>query len=278
MKNLLSLAFACIGCVAGVSSVCAEGGPNTSSDTAYALWADGLAVPDAIPPTTGLGTEGTPQWFWFAVGARRSYSLEIFQLREVAFEGAAMAKLGAAFADLRATVTVPFQDLSAADPRGGDYNPPVLRRYSFKDVSGTSSVFAKIISGANGETAETQSFKIRILDTTLVGVRVQTVNTDAYVAVHNSSDQPVSFSVHVYDDDGKLVGTRNGSMNARGSRQFVYSQTDPTYGGKRGSVEVSHNGAPGVLVGHVMWFNVNTKQYGPQMPLQESRSWGHGAY
>lgn len=91
MKNLLSFGFACIGWVAGVSSVYAEGGPNTSPLTAYALWADGVAASDVIPPTTGLGTEGTPQWFWFAVSARRSYSLEIFQLREVGYEGAAMA-------------------------------------------------------------------------------------------------------------------------------------------------------------------------------------------
>ena len=270
-----ALAAACL-CV--VPAALAEGGPNTTLKAAYVLWPDGMTVTDSIPPTTGLGSAGTPQWFRFGAGARRSYSVEIFQLREDGINSPAQATLGAAFSDLAGTAAVPFNDFSFADPSGGDFNPPSIRRYSLRDLATSGPVFLKIISSLNFETGETQTFRIRVVDTTLIGSRVSTNGYDTFVALHNSGDYGVSVAIHFYDEAGTFIGTKTSSIGARGSAQIRYAQGDSTYGGRRGSVEVTHDGAPGSVVGQIYWYNNATQSFGPQLPLQESRSWGRGSY
>jgi hypothetical protein len=268
----------------GVALVCfaalsfAEGGPNTTLQASYVLWPDGMATTDSLPPSTGLGNEGTPQWFRFGAGARRSYSVEIFQLREDGFNSPAQATLSQAFSDLAGSVAVPFTDYSFADPSGGDFNPPSIRRYSIRDRATGGPVFLKVVSGLNYETNTTQTFRIRVFDTTLVGTRVSTVGYDAFVMLHNSGDYQVSASVHFYDEAGTFIGTQTRAINARGSVQLRYAHDDPTYGNLKGSVEVTHNGAPGSVVGHLYSFSFGLSQPGPQIPLLDSRSWGRGAY
>ncbi len=273
LATMLGLVLTCF-----VPGVLAEGGPNETIQAAYVLWPDGMAVTDSIPPTTGLGDAGTPQWFRFGGGARRSYSVEIFQLRENGINSPAQATLGAAFNNTSGTVAVPFDDLSFADPTGGDFNPPSIRRYSIRDLAASGPVFLKIISSLNFETGDTQTFRIRVLDTTLVGARVSTNGYDTFVALHNSGDYGVSIAIHFYNEAGTFIGTKTSSIGARGSAQIRYAQGDPTYGGLRGSIEVTHDGAPGSIVGQIYWYNSATQTFGPQLPLQESRSWGRGAY
>lgn len=255
-----------------------EGGANTSAQAAYVIWPDGVAVTDSIPPTTGISNEGTPQWFRFGSGARRSYSVEIFQLRENGINSPAQATLSAAFSDTTGTVPVTFSDLSFADPGGGDFNPPAIRRYVIRDVPVAGRVLLKIVSGLNGQTNQTQTFQLRVVDTTLIGTRVSTLGYDTFVALHNSGDYQVSASIHFYNEAGTFVGTQVRAINARGSVQLRYAQDDPTYGGLRGSVEVTHDGSPGSVVGHTYWYNPTTTQFGPQMELKASRSWGRGSF
>ena len=255
-----------------------EGGANTSAQAAYVIWPDGVAVTDSIPPTTGISNEGTPQWFRFGSGARRSYSVEIFQLRENGYNSPAQATLTAAFSDTAGTVPVAFTDLSFADPGGGDYNPPAIRRYVVRDVPVAGRVMLRIASGLNFQTSATQTFQLRVIDTTLIGTRVSTLGYDTFVALHNSADYQVSASIHFYDESGAFVGTQVRAINGRGSVQVRYAQDDPTYGGRRGAVEVTHDGSPGSVVGHTYWYNPTTTQFGPQMELKASRSWGRGSF
>ncbi len=290
LVGIIRRAFLSIAVLGYTAVALAEGGPNTSISGAYVLWPDGMAVSDSIPASTGQGTEGTPQWFRFGAGARRSYSIEIFQLRENGINSPAQATLGAAFSDTNAATAVPFSDHSFADPSGGDFNPLALRRFSIKDLESNGRVFLKIVSALNYETSATQSFKIRVFDTTLVGVKALTVRTDTFVVLHNSSNQPAQISIHFYDQEGTLVGTTPLSLNARGSTEYRFAAKDAIYGGKQGSIEVTHDLSPGSLTGHIYISKVVTKTSGAadgkaagkpaiqQFPLQESRSWGRGAF
>src|SRR5262249_51370573 len=146
-------------------------------------------------------------------------------------------------------------------------------RFSIRDLATSGPVFLKVVSDLNYETSDTQTFRIRVVDTTLLAARVSTNGYDTFVALHNSGDYTVSVAVHFYSEAGSFVGTQSGTINARGSLQLRYTQGDATYGGLRGSIEVTHNGAPGSVVGQTYWYNSATETFGPQQPLQESRSW-----
>ncbi len=267
MPRLFALALAA---TFGVSTA-ASATENTIPERAYYVSPDGVLQDDFIPATAGgAGNEGTPQWFVIRLQARRSYVFEVVSRGMFGFNDPPQPN--PKFYENDGTTTlagVALGEISYCDPKAGDFAQIPIRRFSIVNNTDTSK-FAKIsvTSGLNYQTAEDQPFQVRLVDTTLAAARWTTNNYNSFVALHSRSDCAVSYFLTYYDEGGAQIGQVSGALSARGSVQVRKDAGDPTFGGKRGSVEVIYSGAAGDLMGVIQSINGSTVL---QYPLERRR-------
>lgn len=255
---------------------------NSTIGSSYVLVADGMVLNDSIPPTVGGPDNlGTPQWFIFRAIANHSYVVDLTTFRAWTFNDVPQVK-ATFFSTINGSSEVALpggtvNDVTGSDPAGGFvYSGPPIKRYAVTPATTTLVAF-EVESDLNYQTASPQSFGVRLLDTTLVSARWTTNGYNAFVALHNSSESSSPIVVTYYDEAGAVLGTDTTTLAGHGSVQFLKTASDPTFGGRKGAVEVACRCAPGNITGQVYSVNVGNASL-LQFPLVENRTYGRGTY
>ena len=236
--------------------------------------ADGTTYDDAMTPTS------TVAWFVFRVDPNQSYSIEVWSpFGKFGDIGNAVYLAGPFEFDGTTLIATASRPLDFPSPQ---VEPGLTQgeRHTFIN-SGSARRLAVEVHWTSGAPSATVYFAIRIVTTTLASTRWSVNGYSDFIALSNvaSTDgvSSITGSILYFNEAGTLVGSDPFSLGPDASVQIVKPNGVAIGGALKGGIRVVHDGAPGAILAHQLWFNPVTNAYiqYPFVPLVHS--YGRGA-
>lgn len=259
-------------CWSGVCSAGLYG--NDTAATARPIMADGMTYIDQMTPVNFNA------WFVFRIDPNQSYAVEVWNpygkqmtvgnrciINAVWEADGTTPVAGATIRDL----DLPAPSISGTTTQGA--------RQTFI-ASGSARPILLQVTENGGPPATTHDCAIRVVTTTLVSARWSVNGYSDFIAISNASSATTSGefngTIIYFDDNGVKVGSENFTLLADASIQIVKPNGVPIGGATRGGIRIVHEGAPGAVVAHQLWYNPVTNAYiqYPFFPLVHSYARG----
>ena len=271
MKSCIQKRIALVG-IAGalLSGTCWAGlYGNDTAATARPIMADGMTYIDQMTPVNSNA------WFVFRIDPNQSYSIEVWNpYGKQLTVGNRCVLLGVFEADGTTAI--------ATASRIFDLPAPLM------DVGGTQGARNTFIASGSarpvtfhvaengGPPATTHDCTIRVVTTTLASARWSVNGYSDYIAVSNVSSSStagtINGSILYFNEAGTQVGSDAFALNPDASVQIVKPNGVAIGGALRGGIRIVHDGAPGAILAHQLWFNSVINQFVqyPFVPLVHS--------
>ena len=163
-----------------------------------------------------------------------------------------------------------------------EHEPPFFSPQGSRNTfiaTGTSRA-VKVWVAESNVLAQNHYCLVRVATTTLASARWSVNGYNDYIAVSNvssaSTGGTISGSILYFSEAGALVGSDPFSLGPDASVQIVKQNGVAIGGATRGGIRIVHDGAPGAILAHQLWFNPLTNAYiqYPFAPL--THSYGRG--
>lgn len=254
--------------------ICGAGlyGNNTAA-TARPIMADGTAYIDQMTLTN------VNAWFVFRMEPDQSYSVEVWNPYGAQF---ADGNLCYAPAVTEADGTTLVNGIGGFAIRSFDHPAPMVENGVIQGsrvalIASGSARRATVHIGQNGDGPATPTdCAIRVVTTTLASPRWSVNGYSDFIAVSNTSTtqpaHPIHGAILYFDESGAKVGSDPFTLASNGSIQLIKPNGVAIGGALKGGIRIVHDGAPGTIIAHQLWFNPVTNAYiqYPFVPLVHS--------
>ncbi len=257
--------------------ICGAGlyGNNTAA-TARPIMADGTAYIDQMTLTN------VNAWFVFRMDPDQSYSVEVWNPYGPQDADGNLC-VGSAVYEADGTTLV--NGIGGQALRSNDLPAPmvglgVLQGSRWALIASGSARRATVQIGENGEGPATPTdCAIRVVTTTLASPRWSVNGYSDFIAVSNTSTTvhagsgvAIHGAILYFDESGAKVGSDPFTLAPNGSIQIVKSNGVAIGGALKGGIRIVHDGAPGTIIAHQLWYNPVTNAYiqYPFVPLVHS--------
>lgn len=271
MKSCIQKRIALVG-IAGalLSGTCWAGlYGNDTAATARPIMADGMTYIDQM--TSGNANA----WFVFRIDPNQSYSIEVWNPygaqqtvgNRCVLVGVFEADGTTGIATVSRIFDLPAPMMDVGGVQGA--------RNTFVAAGSARPVTFRVSENA-GPPATAHDCAIRVVTTTLVSARWSVNGYSDFIAVSNvssaSTGGTINGSILYFDESGTQVGSDPFALSHDGSVQIVKPNGVAIGGAMKGGIRIVHQGAPGAIIAHQLWFNPVTNAYiqYPFVPLVHS--------
>jgi len=273
MKNSIQKRIALVGIASALLSGTCWAGlyGNDTAATARPILADGTTYTDQMTATN------TDAWFVFRADPNQSYSIEVWNpygKRQVN---------GNRCTDITGVYESDGTTLITTINRYKDHPAPQLDlglvqggRETFINLGIARPVTIHVYETGAAPATPTDC-AARVVTTTLASARWSVNGYQDIIAISNvasidAGSPSISGSVLYFDEAGTLVGSDPFTLAANASVQIVKPNGVLIGGANRGGIRIVHDGAPGAILAHQLWYNPVTNAYiqYPFVPLVHS--------
>ncbi len=258
-----------------VSGICSAGlYGNDTAATARPIFADGTTYIDHLTPTN------LEAWFVFRAEPNQSYAVEVWSPngKRESTDNECTNAAGMYESDGTTPITTTHRwfDTPSIQPENADLQSG---RETFISSGGARPVTLRVYDNAFPPTGP-HDCAVRVMLTTLASARWSVNGYSDFIAISNVASSQTSGGVQgsilYFDESGSLIGSDPFTLAAGASVQIVKANGVAIGGATRGGIRIVHNGAPGSIVAHQLWYNPVTNAYiqYPFFPLVHSYARG----
>lgn len=275
MKNCIQNWIALMAIAIGLlPSICAAGGlyGNDTAATARPILADGMSNLEQLTPAAPNA------WFVFRIDANQSYAIDVWNPYGRYFapgNNCVVANVTEVDGTTNIATSNRKYDLPAPQVEHEPaFFPPQGGRNTF--IASGASRAVKVLVTESNVLAQNHYCLVRVVTTTLASARWSVNGYSDFIAVSNvssaSTGGTISGKILYFSDAGALVGFDAFSLGPDASVQFAKPNGVAIGGALKGGIRIVHDGAPGAIIAHQLWFNPVTNAYiqYPFVPLVHS--------